>query len=43
MSKKLIIVLATALALAACGKKPASVSPPQGEAKDTFPRTYPSE
>lgn len=29
------------LPLAACGKKPSSVDPPQGEDNDTFPLTYP--
>ena len=43
MSKKLIVVLAAALlALAACGKKPADVSAPEGS-DEPYPRTYPSE
>ncbi|HET8726565.1 MAG TPA: hypothetical protein VFO41_03550 [Alphaproteobacteria bacterium] len=38
-----VLALAALLTLAACGKKPESVLPPQGEENDTFPRTYPSE
>lgn len=36
------VLLFTALALTACGKKPQFVDPPQGKAADTFPQTYPN-
>lgn len=38
-----ILTLATlALALAACGRKPAHLDPPEGTVNDTFPKTYPA-
>lgn len=45
MRRATLVALAAALllAVAGCGKKPAFVSPPQGEEQDRFPRTYPSE
>lgn len=39
----LAALIVAALPLAGCGKKPGSVTAPQGEENDTFPRTYPSE
>lgn len=38
----LLAVFALGLAPAACGKKPGTVSAPQGEEADRFPRTYPA-
>ena len=40
-STVLSLCAALVLLLSACGVKPADVSPPQGEDKDYFPRTYP--
>jgi hypothetical protein len=37
------LVSALALGMTACGKKPDSVLPPQGEENDIFPRSYPAE
>ena len=36
------LALLTVLALAACGKKPIFVDPPEDVDPDPFPRTYPS-
>ncbi|WP_035690723.1 hypothetical protein [Azospirillum halopraeferens] len=36
-----LLVVALALSLGACGKKPDFVDPPQGRDADRFPGTYP--
>lgn len=40
--KKFTIIALLALSLTACGVKPGSVAPPQGEDADTFPQNYPA-
>ena len=37
-----MLALLMALTVAACGKKPAFVDPPEDVDPDPFPRTYPS-
>ena len=38
---KFLIVLMLCAALAACGKRAAMVTAPEGVVKDTYPQTYP--
>ena len=41
ISVNLFLALLVVTALTGCGIKPANVSAPQGEDKDTFPKVYP--
>lgn len=38
----LLMVLALAVPVAACGRKPDNLLPPEGSEGENFPRTYPS-
>ena len=40
--RTLALVFCVTLLMAACGKKPEFVDPPEGTDPDEFPRTYPS-
>lgn len=37
-----ILVLALALAVGSCGRKPSNLLPPEGSDGENYPRTYPS-
>ena len=41
-AQRLIVLILAAAALAACGVKPSSPSPPSGAQANDFPRTYPT-